>query len=116
MRIALGQAARATDEYLAFAVQLGVGGVQFNTPDLPGDERWELDDVVGLRQKVEAYGLRLEAIENIPNHFYKVGKRSSPVPGLRAAPPEEVVLGSGGAVLHHPGRHDHPASGQSGAV
>ncbi len=71
MRIALGQAARATDEYLAFAVQLGVAGVQFNTPDLPGDERWELDDVIGLRQRVEAYGLRLEAIENIPNHFYE---------------------------------------------
>jgi mannonate dehydratase len=71
MRIALGQAARATDEYLAFAVQLGVGGVQFNTPDLPGDQRWELDDLIGLRTRVESYGLRLEAIENIPNQFYE---------------------------------------------
>ena len=47
-----------------------MAGVQFNTPDLPGDERWELDDVIGLRQRVESYGLRLEAIENIPNPFY----------------------------------------------
>ena len=36
MRIGVGQAARATEEYLAFASQLGVSGVQLNTPDLPG--------------------------------------------------------------------------------
>ena len=41
MRIATGQAARATDEYLSWAAQLGVQGVQFNTPDLPGEHRWE---------------------------------------------------------------------------
>jgi mannonate dehydratase len=71
MRIATGQAARATDEYLSFASQIGVKGVQLNTPDLPGDVRWELDDIVALRQRIESYGLRLEAIENVPNHFYE---------------------------------------------
>jgi mannonate dehydratase len=45
--------------------------VQFNTPDLPGEQRWELADLVGLRTRVESYGLRLEAIENIPNQFYE---------------------------------------------
>ena len=71
MRIVLGQAARATEEYLTFASQLGVSGVQLNTPDLPGEQRWELADLVALREKVEGYGLRLEAIENVPNHFYE---------------------------------------------
>jgi mannonate dehydratase len=71
MRIAVGQAARATDEYLDFASQLGVAGVQFNTPDLPGDLRWELADLVALRERVESRALRLEAIENIPNQFYE---------------------------------------------
>jgi mannonate dehydratase len=71
MRIVLGQAARATDEYLAFARQLGVSGVQLNTPDLPGQRRWDLKDLIALREKVESYGLRLEAIENIPNQFYE---------------------------------------------
>lgn len=71
MRIALGQAARATDEYLTFARQLGVGGVQLNTPDLPGTARWELDDLSALRARVESFGLRLEAIENLPNEFYE---------------------------------------------
>src|SRR5271169_5333736 len=71
MRIVLGQAARATEEYLAFASQLGATGVQLNTPDLPGERRWELKDLVALREKVEGYGLRLEAIENVPNQFYE---------------------------------------------
>jgi mannonate dehydratase len=71
MRIGVGQAARATEEYLAFASQLGVSGVQLNTPDLPGARRWELVDLVALREKVEGYGLRLEAIENVPNGFYE---------------------------------------------
>lgn len=71
MRIATGQAARATDEYLSFARQIGVQGVQLNTPDLPGDTRWERADIIELRERIESYGLRLEAIENIPNHFYE---------------------------------------------
>jgi mannonate dehydratase len=71
MRIATGQAARATDEYLSWAAQLGVKGVQFNTPDLPGEHRWEEHDLRALRERVESFGLRLEAIENIPNHFYE---------------------------------------------
>jgi mannonate dehydratase len=71
MRIAVGQAARATDEYLDFASQIGAGGVQFNTPDLPGERRWELADLVALRERVESRGLHLEAIENIPNQFYE---------------------------------------------
>jgi mannonate dehydratase len=70
MRIAVGQGARATDEYLSFARQLGVAGVQFNTPDLPGVRLWELADLVALRERVESFGLRLEAIENLPNSFY----------------------------------------------
>ncbi len=45
-------------------------GVQFNTPDLPGERRWEAGDLLALRERVESYGLRLEAIENLPNSFY----------------------------------------------
>lgn len=75
MRVALGQYYSATDEYLTFAKQLGVGGVQFNmipkTPDLPDDKGfWELADLQRLKQKVNDYDLDLEAIENVPRHFY----------------------------------------------
>ena len=42
MRVAIGQFPSATDDYLTFAKQLGVKGVQFNiqrgTQDLPEDK------------------------------------------------------------------------------
>lgn len=70
MRVVAGQMPELTDEFCQFAAQLGLGGVQVNTPRLPGDERWEVDDLVVLRRKAEKHGLRLEAIENIPISFY----------------------------------------------
>lgn len=71
MRIAVGQLPRITSDAIAYAKQLGVGGVQLNTPDLPGEHRWELADLQALREQVEAAGLRLEAIENLPNQFFE---------------------------------------------
>ena len=70
LRVAAGQAARPTEEYLRFAAQLGLKSVQFNTPDRPGRQRWEVADLVALRQRCESFGLQLEAIENIPVEFY----------------------------------------------
>ena len=77
MRVALGQIPVPDEQYLLFARQLGLGGVQFNTPRLPGSERWEYEDLLALRERCESYGLRLEAIENLPNRFYercKIGR------------------------------------------
>ena len=71
MHIALGQIAEPDEELLLFARQLGLHGVQFNTPRLPGTERWEYADLLALRERCERYGLRLEAIENLPNSFYE---------------------------------------------
>ncbi|HTW98819.1 MAG TPA: mannonate dehydratase, partial [Acidimicrobiales bacterium] len=70
LRIAAGQAARPTEEYLRFARQLGLESVQFNTPELPGERRWELADLVALRERCESFDLRLAAIENLPVQFY----------------------------------------------
>ncbi len=75
MRVAIGQYHSATDDYLTFARQLGVSGVQFNisgpTQDLPGAEGyWHLDNLKRLKQRVNDFGLRLEAIENVPRNFY----------------------------------------------
>ncbi len=53
-----------------FARQLGLTSIQFNTPTLPGERKWEYEDLVALRERCEAAGLTLEAIENIPTHFY----------------------------------------------
>jgi mannonate dehydratase len=70
MRIAIGQFNELTEEKLLFAQQLGVGGVQLNTPLLPGEQRWEEADLRSLVETCAAHGLRLEAIENVPIHFY----------------------------------------------
>ena len=47
MRIGVGQAARATDEYLAFASQLGVSS---SAAGPPGERRWEVGDLIALRK------------------------------------------------------------------
>lgn len=70
IRIAIGQFNELTDEKLRFAQQIGVRGVQMNTPRLPGEGRWAAGDLRALVEKCEAYDLTLEAIENVPIHFY----------------------------------------------
>ncbi|HEV2121573.1 MAG TPA: mannonate dehydratase, partial [Chloroflexota bacterium] len=70
MRIAIGQFNEPSHERLTFAKQLGVSGVLLNTPRLPGQYRWEYEDLARLREHIESYGLRLEALENTPVSFY----------------------------------------------
>ena len=70
IRVAVGQFHELTEERLRFAAQIGVNGLQMNNPSLPGDHRWEERDVKALVDKVEEAGLKFEAIENVPTHFY----------------------------------------------
>ena len=71
MRVAIGQFSELTDERLTFAEQLGVSGVQLNTPAIPSEKGyWEYSHLKSLKDKAEDRGLRLEALENVPIHFY----------------------------------------------
>ncbi len=71
MRVALGQFNEMTHERLTFAKQLGVSGVQMNTPLLPAENGyWEYEDLRRVKERVDSYGLRLEALENVPRTFY----------------------------------------------
>ena len=70
MRIGLGQTSLLTDDFLTFARQLGVRSVQVNTPQLPGDARWEWADIALLAGSARSHGCVLEAIENVPIQFY----------------------------------------------
>ena len=70
MRVAIGQFSELTHERMTFAQQLGASGIQLNTPLLPGEARWEERDLRRLVERCAAYGLRLEAIENVPVGFY----------------------------------------------
>ncbi len=71
MRPGFGQFNVSTDEYLRFAAQFGATDVLLNTPLLPtAGGRWELYDLVKLRVRVEQFGLKLTALENVPTSFY----------------------------------------------
>src|SRR6478752_2349366 len=70
IRVAIGQFNQLDTEKLRFAAQLGVNGIQMNTPKLPGEQRWEVADLKALVDGCAAYGLTFEAIENVPIHFY----------------------------------------------
>lgn len=70
IRIAVGQFHELDEDRLRFAAQIGATGIQMNNPTLPGDHRWEEADVRALVTQVEAAGLKFEAIENVPTHFY----------------------------------------------
>ncbi len=70
MRIALGQFNELTDEMIAFIKQLGADDFLMNTPKLPGDKQWEYEDLKALKERAEAGGLRLMALENVPVSFY----------------------------------------------
>jgi len=93
MRVAVGNIRDLTDETVAFAKQLGCTSITLNTPPLtgrpsfgsnaigktywvePGDDappvKWDFLELLHLRTRIEADGLTLEAIENVPFYFYK---------------------------------------------
>jgi mannonate dehydratase len=85
MRIGLGQFMDPTNMKLRFIKQLGVDDILLNmyryTPDYPhmpdneripldGEEEWRYENMVELHEYIESFGLRLNAIENIPISFY----------------------------------------------
>lgn len=78
MRIAIGQFNELSHERLTFAKQMGCSGVLLNTPRLPGEHRWEYDDLARMREYVESYGLRLEALENTPKSYYEAAMLGLP--------------------------------------
>ena len=66
MRVAIGQFSVMTDEMLRFGAQLGVTTVQMNSPLIPNQDRWSVDDLRPLVEQARANGMVLEAIENVP--------------------------------------------------
>ena len=70
IRVAVGQFHALTEDKMSFAAALGVKGLQLNTPSLPGDTHWEYKDLRSLVETAAAQGLEIEAIENVPTHFY----------------------------------------------
>ncbi len=82
MRVALATFAPPTDDRLRFIKQIGaddviVWGNTFRAPALDSQNRQPVapdeltfKELVTLRSRIEDYGLRFFAIENVPVHFY----------------------------------------------
>lgn len=72
MRLALGvSGAQVTEENLEFARQLGVTDLVVQRPEVGGDGYYDFEGLVRLRTRIEAAGLRLAAIQNIPPPWYE---------------------------------------------
>ncbi|MHB0856979.1 MAG: mannonate dehydratase [Anaerolineae bacterium] len=73
MELGFGAIHELNDEVLQFACQLGIPNIIMHSPDLPGAGYYDFAALVRLRTRVEAAGLRLYAIENVPHtHYDKV--------------------------------------------
>lgn len=71
MRVALGQFNELTEDMLVYIKQLGADDFLMNTPRLPGEHRWEYEDLKAMVDQSTAHGLRLMALENVPVHYYE---------------------------------------------
>ncbi len=71
LRLAVCQVQDVDESIAAFARQLGIGSINITTPTIPCEEGfWKVNDLIELRSRCEALGLRLEVIENTPFHLY----------------------------------------------
>jgi mannonate dehydratase len=67
MRVAVGLGGDLSEEQLTLAAQMGCSGVVVASPKFSGASsglRWEYDDLAKLRERVESFGLRVEAIQH----------------------------------------------------
>ena len=71
MRLAYGQIKTVDRETMMNARQLGIDRVQFNLPyDLPAETYWKYEDLAEFKARCDAYGVTVEAMENLPISFY----------------------------------------------
>lgn len=108
MRIALGQFNELTDEQLLFVKQCGCDDVLLNTPQLPGESRWEYEDLAAWRQRAEDAGLRLIALENVPVRFYDKIMLGAPGRDEQLANMQQTVRNMGRAGIPILGYHFMP--------
>ncbi len=108
MRVAIGQARELTHELLTFAAQIGASGVLLNTPILPGEQQWEFADLRWLRERCAQYGLRLEALENVPVSFYDRAMLGLPGGDQQIAHYQETIRNLGRAGITTLGYHWMP--------
>lgn len=95
MRVAIGQFTMIDEADLAYAQMLGLSGVSYNKLDFDvrenrwalnepdytfteHHESWRVDELSRLRELIESYGLRFEAMENVPVRMMREMKTGGP--------------------------------------
>lgn len=125
MRVGAGQFMDPTPERLRYVKQLGGSDVllnmyQVDDPEyehMPDDERvplsgegpWSVESLRELRERVEAEGLRLTAIENVPVSFYEDVMLDGPDRDAQLATLKETIRNMGEAGIPIFGYHWAPA-------
>lgn len=119
MRVAIGTYKPATDDFLRFAVQLGVDDVLL-TPHrhegfdsaLPLGEAWTTERLAELRDRANDAGLRLYGVEKMPIPLYEIlladddAARESKTETIA-----ETIRSMGEAGIHVLGYSGHPPDG-----
>ena len=73
MKVIFGQLRDIYDtETFQYASQLGVKGLNFNTPPFKGKEKgyWPYEEIQALVDRCAQYGLTVDFLENVPIEFY----------------------------------------------
>ena len=99
MELGLG-AIHELDDRLQFAAQLGIKNIIVHTPQLRGDGYWDFRDLLMMRTRVEAEGLKLYAIENMPRDFYDKIRMGLPGRDEQMEKVRETVRNMGRAGIH----------------
>ncbi len=100
----MGQFRELDERSLRFARQIGASGVHLNTPLLPSYP-WKVADLRALIAHAAAFGLRLEAIENVPLDAYLGAILATPDRDRCVEDYRETVRNLGAAGIHTLGFH-----------
>lgn len=103
LRIAAGQLREPDEGTLTMVRQLGLSSIQFNTPNLPGEARWEYEDLLALKNRCNEFGLFLESIENVPIQFYDKA--------MLGLPGRDEQIENYQAIIRHMGKAGIPVLG-----
>ncbi|WP_238709266.1 mannonate dehydratase [Natronorubrum halophilum] len=124
MRVGLGQFMDPSEKRLRYIKQLGVDDVLLNMyqydpdyehmPDnermpLEGDGEWSVENLIALRERVEAAEIRLNAIENVPISFYEDVMLNGPKRDEQLGKLKRTIRNMGEAGIPSFGYHWAPA-------
>ncbi|MBN1401144.1 MAG: mannonate dehydratase [Anaerolineae bacterium] len=105
MELGLGAIHELDEERMQLAKQLGVRNLIVHSPELRGDGYWEFQDLLQMRTRVEAEGLRLYAIENVPSRFYEKIRIGAPGRDEEIEKMRITIRNMGRAGIHVLGYH-----------